>query len=272
MKFGRKELRWFLFGFLALFACEEKDFNSDAKRYRPPNSDKPAVKPTIPNLDKDSSDQLKAGFVKLAQPDQRHVEVDLSSRISQVDARKIFNGFAEKYGPRYDCLFYREKEFYHRGKLKQRLQSLETIVDAFVKGRASGSFSIVLEDMKPFLKEVQAWQNLLAESRPELNIVPSRSCFILTTKEKEISENWHTDNLGKLTVIWTVYGKRTLYSLKSDDPPQKEDIRSPKYGHILAFKDRDNIDQVEPILHASPGKKQDRLTFVTFFNMSRPVY
>jgi hypothetical protein len=259
---------------ILILSCNSRDLHDTASVNDDRISKKSKLEKTIPEIDDESVQALTKGLSELSHPDQRVVEIDLSKRISQLDARQIYNFYAKKYGAGNGCLNYKKDIFFENDALSEALQSQEKINQAIAAGYTHERFktNVSLDDIAPFLKEVKVWQNILAKSRSDLKIFPNRSCLFITTKEKEIptAEVWHYDGIqGEITFLWTIYGRRTLYTLESAQLSDKKEILSPPYGSVLAFKNQGNTDKVKPIFHASPGKKHERLTFVTFFRVSK---
>jgi hypothetical protein len=257
---------------LLILSCKTRDFQDSTSIKTAPKSEATTVEKTIPKMDDESLQALTKGLSELSKPDQRVVEIDLSKRISQLDAREIYNSYANKYGAGNGCLNYNKDVFFENDALSETLQSQEKINQAFAEGTSSAAFKmkVSFDDLAPFLKEVKTWQNILAASRKDLKIFPITSCLFIANKDNELpfADNWHIDT-AVITVIWTIYGRRTVYTLDSAEPANKKEILSPPYGRVIAFKGYDNPDRVEPVLHASPGKKHERLAFVTFFRVSK---
>jgi hypothetical protein len=258
---------------ILVLSCNSRDLHDAASVKDDPISEKNKLEKTIPEIDDESLQILAKGLSELSKPDQRVVEMDLSKRISQLDARQIYNLYANKYGALYGCVDYDKKVFFENKNLSEAKQSEEKINQSYAQGNNSPSFRMTVssEDISPFLKEVTVWQNILAEGRNDLKIYPNRSCLFIATKDRELrgADSWHTDTQGEITVLWTIYGRRTLYTLDGKKPKDQQDVLSPPYGSVIAFKSRGNPDKVKPVLHASPGKKHERLVFVTFFKVTK---
>jgi hypothetical protein len=259
---------------LLTLSCKTRDYQSSANIESESRTENSGAM-TIPEMDDDSLKVLTKGLSDLSKPDQRFVEMDLSKRISQLDAREIYNSYARKYGPVFGCVDYNSNIFFEDEALIESKQSQKKINQAFTQGINPTAFKmkVSFNDLEPFLKEVKFWQNILAESRKDLMIYPKRSCLFIATKDEEMlgANFWHSDRTGSITVIWTIYGRRTVYTLKSTEPANKKEVLSPPYGSVIAFKGVGNSDGVEPVLHATPGKNHEkskpaeRMAFVTFF-------
>jgi hypothetical protein len=108
---------------LLALSCKTRDFQDTANIQNESIAENSSVEKTIPEMDDESLMVLTKGLSDLSKSGQRIVEIDLSKRINQLDAREIYNSYASKYGRVFACLDYKKDVFFENGALLESKQS-----------------------------------------------------------------------------------------------------------------------------------------------------
>lgn len=224
--------------------------------------------------DSETQEALKAGVTAFGQRAHRFVEIDMSSRIDRRAARSLYESFRARYRPGLSCHVMSSDEL--RVVADQNADSPWPNLGPEAPSGSSAALprTIPAEALHPLLRDTQMWLEALEQARPDLVISVNRLCLYLLNKDEIFVARgvWHTDVVGQITALWTIYGQPTWYTEGSLEPEAPEDIRIPSFGRLLMLKSQGHPDlkelKAKAVLHTTPPKPGDRLTFVVFFGVT----